>query len=86
MFTSTFCHILDQFILASGNPDCEKGTAKQLKYFGNIPLEECKTKCLELRKCTDIIWAPGNQACKAFDGCEGAGRSSRWQHYSLAGM
>lgn len=65
-----------------GNPDCGVGSSTKLRDAGvGISLDSCLTACQHLEGCTDMTWAPQNQHCALFDGCEGAGGNQNWKHY-----
>ena len=77
----------EAFILAVGPQDCTTGSSKVLQDFGTVTsLDQCQINCLELDGCTDIVYAPGNGHCKAYDECKSPGESASWEHYVLSGI
>lgn len=73
----------------SGNPDCGQQDNPQYREqltdygAGCCSLDACKSKCENQGGCTDITWAPGNNHCKTFNGCNKAvaGPNTGWHHY-----
>ena len=77
----------EAFIRAAGPQDCTTGSSNVLQGFGTgFTLDQCQTKCLELDGCTDIIFAPGDGRCNAYDECKSPGHSAGWEHYVLNGI
>ena len=72
---------------ARGNPDCgtkPDGTISANRLYDRgtgVSLADCKALCERNARCTEITWAPSNEHCVLFDGCDNPGPNDGWEHW-----